>query len=216
MLPRDQLVQVVAEDLEYIRDEWNEQIDDPALRRGSVVLRRLLVENGIQRAWKRSGFPREPTVHASALSDIVGSAPRDRIQFASAGGARFRGVAVGGVLMANYKMPEDEVPKLDKAGPPGEDIGLRRFTESPVAVIDGKEIVRRVLIKFIANKLGGAHYDGSRATRGEVSLYRHLDRATKQIKVLGKPVVYFELLAVGQQLAQSTDIARLIALRSSG
>lgn len=197
MLPRDQLVQVVAEDLEYIRDEWNEEIDDPSLRRNSVVLRRLLVENGIQRAWKRSGFPHEPTVHASTLSDIIGSTPRDRITFASAGGARFQGAEMGGALMVNYKMPDKEIRKLDKAGPRGEDIGLRRFIESPVVVIDGKEIVRCVLIKFIANKLGGAHYDGSPANRGEVSLYRHLDRATEQIKLLGKPAVYSELLAIG-------------------
>ncbi len=35
---------VVAEDLEYLFAEWNQDIDDASLRRSSPVLRSLLIE----------------------------------------------------------------------------------------------------------------------------------------------------------------------------
>jgi hypothetical protein len=37
-----------------------------------------------------------------------------------------------------------------------------------------------------------------------------------QVKLLGKPAIYFELLAVGQQLAQSEDISRFLEKTGAG
>jgi len=59
MLSRDELLDVVAADLRYIKNEWGEDISDDALRRGSASLRLLLVQNELQRAWKAAGFERE-------------------------------------------------------------------------------------------------------------------------------------------------------------
>jgi uncharacterized protein (DUF2164 family) len=215
MLPKDRLVEVVTEDLAYIRDDWNEQIEDAALRRGSVVLRRLLVDGELQRAWKAAGFEKEPTVRAATLDSVTGGVPLARFKFASAGGARFRGAEIRGATTTLFAMPPTR-ECLREAGPPLAELGLRRFTEAPVIVIDGKEIVRRVLVKFIANKLGGAHYDTSRKHDAEATLFRRLDRVMDQVKLLGKPAIYFELLAVGQQLAQSEDISRFLEKTGAG
>lgn len=57
MLSEEQLIDIVGADLLFLREEWEASIDDHSLRRSSTVLRRLLVENELQRAWKKAGFP---------------------------------------------------------------------------------------------------------------------------------------------------------------
>ena len=53
-----------------------------ALRRGSTVLRQLLVQNELQRAWKAAGFEREPQIKASSLASILNQFPKEKIHFA--------------------------------------------------------------------------------------------------------------------------------------
>lgn len=81
----------------------------------------------------------------------------------------------------------------------------------------GQIVVRRILIKYVANKLGGAHHDSKRGTSHEEQLFGLLDTARAQVKLLDKPAVYFELLAIGQSLAGASDIQRLcqVAVDSS-
>ena len=38
-------IQTVVEDLEYLSSDWVKDISDPEVRRGSAILRRLLVED---------------------------------------------------------------------------------------------------------------------------------------------------------------------------
>lgn len=45
MIPKRDLLEIVAQDIIYIKREWVQNIEDPSLRRDSTVLRRLLVEN---------------------------------------------------------------------------------------------------------------------------------------------------------------------------
>jgi hypothetical protein len=63
MLDQAELLKTVVEDLTYLKDEWDQNIDDAAIRRGSTVLRRLLVNGELQRAWRRDN-----PLRASALS----------------------------------------------------------------------------------------------------------------------------------------------------
>jgi hypothetical protein len=56
----------VASDLGYLADVWSQPIDEQALRRSSNVLRTLLVDNALGRAWRLVGEKGEPTVEASA------------------------------------------------------------------------------------------------------------------------------------------------------
>jgi hypothetical protein len=79
--------------------------------------------------------------------------------------------------------------------------------------MNGEIIVRRALIKYIANKLGGAHLDHKRGTNHEETLYRLLDDARSWI-LMDKPAVYFELLAVGQAVAKAGDIGHLLSRRA--
>src|SRR5262245_46635204 len=114
----DELLAVVAADLNYIRQEWNESVEDDALRRGSTVLRRLLVEGDLQRVWRAVGFEREPTITCSTLQPVLKSEPLERIAFASAGGARYQGAELCGAFMVNYAMTAEEIKSAFQGGMP--------------------------------------------------------------------------------------------------
>jgi hypothetical protein len=71
-------------------------------------------------------------------------------------------------------------------------------------VVEGEVFRRREIIQYVANKLGGAHYDERRDERE-----RLLDYAQEAYKVADKKPIYFELLSTGQKLVRSPDIERL-------
>lgn len=210
MLPNDDLLEVVVSDLIFLREEWDEEVDDHSLRRSSTLLRRLLVDNELQRAWKAAGFAREPIVKASTLQHLVNTAPIDKVQFAAAGGANYKGAELRGAILRNYAMTEEQIKKEYSEGVPIAISGLREFIEAPSVIVKGKVIPRRVVIKYVANKLGGAHHDEKRGKTDEELLFARLDGA-QQIRLLDKPAVYFELLSAGQALVQSEDVKKLIA-----
>jgi len=84
-------------------------------------------------------------------------------------------------------------------------MGLREFANSPAVIVRGTPIPRRTTIKYVANKLGGAHFDPRRENNDEGAMYELLDKAST-IALLGKPAIYFELLSAGQALANAADI----------
>jgi len=206
MLHKNELIEVVTSDLHFLREEWDETVEDHSLRRSSTVLRRLLVENELQRAWKAAGFEREPMINASTLKTVLQTVLKERIIFAAAGGARYKGMELRGILMTNYAMSESEIKQHNTDGLPEEVFGLRAFIEAPCIVIKGHEVSRRVLIKFVTNKLGGAHFDPKRGKDSKESLFPLLDCASKEIMLADKNAVYFELLSAGQAIVSSNDI----------
>ena len=60
----NELCRSVAEDVQYLAAEWNQDVTTAALRRGSSVLRRLLVNDDFLRAWKAAGILGRPTIEA--------------------------------------------------------------------------------------------------------------------------------------------------------
>jgi hypothetical protein len=95
-------------------------------------------------------------------------------------------------------------------GVPFASMGLRAFAEATCIIVRGEQVNRRRLIKYVANKLGGAHHDTKRGTDHEEHLYSLLDESRQTMQLMGKPTVYFELLSIGQALARSPDIRLLI------
>jgi len=210
VLGADELLEVVVADLQFLRDDWDSSVDDHSLRRSSPVLRRLLVDNELQRAWKAAGFEKEPSIVASTLEPLARRLSTQKVRFASAGGASYGGVELRGALMVGYAMSEEEFKSLHADGVPEKEYGLRAFIESTCIIVDGLEVPRRVLIKYIANKLGGAHFNKRRRDdSGEERVYKRLDIAAEQVVLAGKNAVYFELLSIGQALVQAPDIIKL-------
>jgi hypothetical protein len=91
VLARNEPLQIVSADLQYLRREWTQEIDDDSLRRSSTVLRLLLVPNELQRAWKDAGFAKEPRILTFTLTALLKLLPVKTISIATAGGPSQKG-----------------------------------------------------------------------------------------------------------------------------
>ena len=74
-------------------------------------------------------------------------------------------------------------------------------------VLNGVRISHEDVIKYVANKLGGNHFDPRR--KEDEDNYRLLDAVRERIHVLEKDVVYYELLSIGQAVVNSSDVSNL-------
>ena len=211
MLRKEELVEGVISDLQYLQDEWKQDVDDDSLRRSSPILRRLLVENALQRAWKGVGFKNEPKVNCMSLSSFLSRFDKRRIIMAVVGGAITKAAQIAGFNILKPGMSEEEVVRESDYGLPDEILGLKGFIECPCIIVKGKVIVHRVLIKYIANKLGGVHFDSIRkGQHKEDQLYRALDQIKDTDYLLDRQAIYYEYLSIGQALVNSEDIKKLL------
>lgn len=205
------VIETVAQDLSFLRESWDESIDDASLRRSSNVLRMLLVDGNYGRAWRLAGFSQEPRIIATDLSANLGTIDRSRIVYAQAGGARFQGMELAGALMVNYAMTDRELAQRtgNRSSPLRSEYGLSQFVESDCIIYKGVHIKRREIIQYVANKLGGAHLDVNRSLSKEHKDVL-LDELRNTMQLVGKPSIYFELLSIGQAIAQAKDTLRFL------
>lgn len=211
------LARLVAEDLDYLFNEWNQDIDDASLRRSSPVLRALLVEGLLARAAHQVN--RDIRIMAPAIGRVVTKPELRECSFFQAGGAKYKGMMVQSMSMvpraktpeeikASYERSKDVVGKSYPVK-----IGV--FLKQISFVVKGVLINREEVIKYVANKLGGAHYDSSRTTptdTNQVSLeqkYGLLDEVRNGMITAEKNAVYYELLSIGQRVVNSRDIRHL-------
>ena len=242
---------VVAEDLQYLMDEWVPRLDRAALRRDSPMLRRLLVQGQYGRAWRTLGLPGEPYISAPSFDAMLGEADRRFIQSAFAppgqtvretvlrtGGKIELGVVqdipagavavvvagypegIGSVLAAIPQETAGQESSPDAAVQKyiGAHVGQRlirgqslsAYLASPAALITGVVITRKDVITYVANKLGGAHFDPSRGGAAGQHLAL-LDRPLANLnfgEISNFTAIYAELLSVAEYLAESGDAAR--------
>ncbi len=201
MDPDLELVKTVASDLRFLASTWGTQVDDDSLRRGSAQLRMLLVEGVLQRAWKSVGFNREPMIKAPNLDPFL--QVNAGIQLALAGGGNYEGVQGAFAIFKRDSKPAINPPNAD----PEYAFGLKRFGESCSIFVNGLRISRNDVVKYVANKLGGTHLDFSRTDQKSAAL----QSMEARFNYLGKNGVYFELLSIGQLIAQSASAQQFLA-----
>lgn len=89
-------------------------------------------------------------------------------------------------------------------------IKLSKFMKQVSFKIRNVKINREEVIKYIANKKGGAHYDSSREKNRDLEVkYSLLDSIYSNSSILDKNAVYYELLSIGQRLIGSNDVTRI-------
>lgn len=211
------LARVVAEDLDFLSKEWNQDIDDASLRRTSPVLRNLLVDGLLGRAAYQANL--DIRIMAPAINRVTSEAELKECIFFQAGGAKYKGMVVQSTsyiarakgpeeIKASYKRSKDVIGK-------NYPVKLGAFLKQTSFVIKGVLINREEVIKYVANKLGGAHYDANRSTSKtgkDFSLeekYALLDEVRNSVEVAQKNSIYYELLSIGQRVATSRDIRKL-------
>ncbi|ESZ20032.1 hypothetical protein [Mesorhizobium sp. L2C084A000] len=231
----------VADDIEWFQKEWcvlYEPPSDADLRRGSAALRRLLVDNTLQEAWRHYGFSDQPTVTGPDLKALLTELKRPIQDVVSliAGGATLNGIQlamIGAAQVANDKtgVPADaeegfavevfSVSRDARHGPADSSAlvdltekswRLNAYLDAPGAVRRGTAFKRRDVIKFFANYAGGVHLKGSKKTAGrKEEVYEHIAELEQKIQADTMDGLYFELLSIGQALGKSADLRALTA-----
>lgn len=201
------LVAAAIDDLQMLRDTWPETVTEHKLRRDSAALRRLLVDGDLKKAWRLAGHANEPRIFTTHRIRDISKEERSKVSWASEGGFEQDGIQILAPATSNQRI---ELPfSRDKPG----FLTLSRFVDGPVAVAYGTTIKRSTLVKYVANKLGGAHYDERRSARAEEQVFAQLDRTFKvgssglRVQTLGLSPVYAEMLAVGQAVLRSPDVS---------
>lgn len=202
----------VADDLKFLQDSWGQHISDGDIRRGSAVLRRLLVEDVYGSAWRAAGFEKEPRLIAVDLMQLLGSIPLHNVNIGLAGGAHLKGMQVAGLLMARgVHTPAGKHPHVPPDSYPGaREYSLSDFLKSPSGVVDGRTFTRREVIKYIANIKGGVHLGGKRR-KAEAKLVARLGKIEKRIRVQMSDGLLVEIVAIAQALAKSENAKQFIA-----
>jgi hypothetical protein len=158
----DKELQIVLQDLDFFHSEWDQDVSDESLRRSSPVLRRFLVEEQLLRAWRSTGLSGQPEVLAPTLSKRLTVASLNAVRFATAERADYKGMTVALFFQSDEALTPAQIKKISELGPPEAKQTLTEFTNSTCMIVEGTPITRIELIKYVANKLGGAHYDSKR------------------------------------------------------
>ena len=209
-MDRDSLV-AVAEDLEYL-GTWGPNIPDADIRRGSAILRRLLVEDAYGTAWRAAGFERQPSLIAVDFHCMLGTLPLQQVIAGLAGGARFRGMFFAGFINNRPPgVPDGFSQPLRADGYPCErPFTLSELLKSPSGAVDGRPFERQNVIKYIANVKGGVHLSAQQRN-AEVKLVERMGKMERRLVVDGTEGLLFELVAIGQALGQSENAKTYIA-----
>ncbi len=159
------LLQLVAEDIEYITKEWNQVIADDSLRRSSNVLRNLIVYGKLLKAAKMMNIEIKILLHDSNRKDSLDSV--GNTTFYQAGGAKYKGLKISKFQELNKETSNEEAKKMYKLSKKQKNrpIKLSEYLKQPSFIIHGQIIYPEDVIKYVCNKLGGAHYDTSRKSK---------------------------------------------------
>ena len=211
------LLRVVLEDLDFLDIEWNQDIDDASLRRTSPVLRSLLVEGKLTFAAKM--IKKDIRVLTPAIHKVYTNSNYKQMKFWQAGGAKYKGMQIQAASMINRALSSQEIKANYERtkGVMGKNypVKLSAFMKQTSIVVNGNSVNREEVVKYVANKLGGAHYDRSRKENNSkpgLSLddkYILLDSVHDGTMIADKNAIYYELLSIGQRLVNSRDIRQL-------
>jgi len=205
-----ELVEVTLEDLRHLAKESVPECADHQLRRVSVELRKLLIDDCLVRSWKLLQLqPKAPIIMAPRLR-TVGLGAND---FAVAGGGTLPGVAISNFRERTRALSAEEIKAEYEQERRGIEhpFSLSDYKESCAVYMRGQKVSRRQLVQYVANKKGGAHLDSKR--KKDEAAYAALDAAVESglwFGPTGKNAVYLELLSIGQNLTRSPNIKRFM------
>ena len=208
-MDHDSLI-AIAEDLEYL-SQWGAEISNAEIRRGTAILRRLLVEDAYGTAWRTIGEPKQPSLPAVDLSLLLDN-DSNEVVYALAGGANFRGMQMACMLLNKGSKPIGSFPPepIRENGYPFERMfTLSEYLSSPSGVVEGRTFNRREVIKYLANVKGGVHLSAQQR-KAEEKLIARLGKIEKKLMIHNTDGLLVEVVAYAQSLGNSEDAKRFV------
>jgi len=204
-----EFLRIIPEDLQQIRENWDNEVNDTRLRQEAILLRQLLVQDRgmllIASEWLNTCLKVMGPLPLNQMLSRKGG----KVLFYQAGGAVYRGMEVRGVGIREGVSPSPDPAKAHKRIiekiEAGKCYTLTEYLHSPCFVLEGELVTRINLIKYVCNKMGGGgHFElGALSKKLE-----KLDNVRQNYIVADKNAVYYELLAIGQALANSPSIQK--------
>jgi len=194
------LIKVVREDLQYLIKDWpGGELHDDEIRRSSTVLRRLFTYRDLIKVWVTVLGKKDFLVPTSFIRiDEIGRI--GEVDFASSSPAQSVGMKIFAAMVFN-KIQEGATPISIQT----EVAPLKRYLNQTACVISGAVITRDELVQFVANKLGGSHFDEDRQKPQDRSI-----EAMSQYSIGSRPALIHEMLSCGQVLASSNSTIELL------
>ena len=85
------------------------------------------------------------------------------------------------------------------------EVSLKKYLNQTACIISGVPVSRNELVQFVANKLGGAHFDEGRQKPREQAI-----SVMEQYSIGNRPALIHEMLSCGQSLASSHSTKELL------
>jgi len=187
------------------------------VRLASVVLRRLLHEGLLQAGWNICFENGSPVITATDLGAMLEKVPAKYIHYAYAGGAHTEGAQHTGYFLLvvpkeeyDASEPEVKVREIQNLFNPGvkKDFPLPEFISSACVISGSASVSRLELLRYVANKLGGVHWDNERGGwTGPVSS-RQLLLDEGHLVVGRLPAPLYETLSIAEAIATAPDIKK--------
>ncbi|HEV7886185.1 MAG TPA: hypothetical protein VGO92_01415 [Acidimicrobiales bacterium] len=117
-------------------------------------------------------------------------------------------MTVSNVTVFDRALSEDEIRQRFEAGPPTKTQTLSNWLSSACMKAGGVSVTRREVVLFVANKLGGVHFDARRDPAKHPGCVA-LDEARATYSVTDLDAAYAELVAIAQQLVSSNEVRSL-------
>ncbi len=218
---RSELADTVLGDLRALADLFEKELSNYSARTASLLLRKLVLDRNLFTYRRQLGLKQQPRVKTLDLVDWL-SGDYKAVRLAGCGG-----VTIGPVDYGPFAIP------LNRPLPPivpmkFATMPLLNYLDAPGAVAMGRVVKRAQLIRYVAHKLGGAHFDASRKRKSkrkgtatdavdvELQVAVDLDRAVDpsgwamNAQPPNVTLLSMELLAIAQHLLRSPEVRDML------
>lgn len=193
----------VAEDIAHLRGTWaSGGISEATLRRESVILRRLLIDGDLARYWQESGRIGKPMIETTAFTKDLGGIPRDAIEHMQVGEARLPSGTYYGAFVLR-RIEEGHGRSMEHVSLP-----VERYLETVIIYAGLAQVRRRHLIKYFANRLGGAHSETGRPRKGD-GVFIAIDAVFRDLEIAERGSFHNAILSIGQDLIRTPEISSI-------
>lgn len=215
-----ELIALVHDDLKHLEAVAAPPIAAATPRRIAGDLRRLCLDGMINRAWRMTGFEKEPKIIAEKMREELMTPAAFVVT-----GAKTNSMVIGPTTYQHGAMSDEKLRDMAVSWRKYEHFEFRfsEFLESTALYSEDRKISRRQVIQYVANKLGGVHYDVLRTRKQDRESFLILDRARAGGLVFGGFVMgdsdiieegfgiaSMVIIGVAQAISSSPDIEALL------
>jgi len=200
----------VLEDLMYLKENWNKEIGEVTIRHTSHILRSLLVENDLIKV--KNALNVQLRIQLSEQMNLTNN--KQDYKFYMPSEATFANKPqIKNFQIINRILSKNEIEQFHKQIQ-NERINLvqiSKFCKAIAFLIDGIQITKDELIKYVCNKIGGVHYDTKRNDKILDKKYKLLDSINNSMEVHSSNPVYSATQSIGQNIVNSPDFDNFIS-----